>query len=62
MPGCSVQLDLNVNAGGKIQLHQSIHGLVVGIDDIQRFLGRDFAPGERVARYSFAHLNRLAHE
>jgi hypothetical protein len=34
----------------------------VWIERRQRFLGREFAPGERVGRYTFGYLNRLGRE
>src|SRR5690348_8716700 len=34
----STQLDLHVHAGGEVELHQRIHGLVVRIDDVQHAL------------------------
>ena len=39
----SVQFDLDVDAGGEIELHQRIDGLVGRIDDIhQALVGADF--------------------
>jgi hypothetical protein len=35
---------------------------IVWIERRQRFLGREFAAGERVGRYTFAYLNRLGRE
>jgi hypothetical protein len=34
----------------------------VWIERRRRFLLREFAPGERVGRYSFSHVSRLGHE
>ena len=34
----SVQLDLHVHPGGQIQLHQGVHGLVRGIEDVENAL------------------------
>src|SRR5690606_41320718 len=36
----SVQLDLDVDAGRELELHQGIHGLVVRIDDVEHALVR----------------------
>ena len=36
----SVQFDLDVDAGGQIELHQRVHGLVGRIDDIHQTLVR----------------------
>ena len=40
---CLIQLDLNVDARGKLKLHQSVHRLIGRIDDIhQSLVGADF--------------------
>src|SRR5687767_10961409 len=40
MAGASGQLDLDVNTGGELELHERVHGLVVGIDDVEHALVR----------------------
>ena len=35
-----LELDLDVHAGGEVELHQRVHGLRRGIDDIQDALVR----------------------
>src|SRR3546814_3139580 len=36
----SVQLDLDVNASRQLELHQRVHGFVVGVDNVQHALVR----------------------
>src|SRR5688500_5516997 len=40
MVGASGQLDLDVDAGSQFELHQRVHGLVVGVDDVEHALVR----------------------
>src|SRR5687768_13999609 len=40
MVAASGQLDLNVDARREFELHQRVHGLVVGVDDIEHALVR----------------------
>jgi hypothetical protein len=59
----------NASVRGEIRLSrltrqttQDAEDGIVWIERRQRLLGREFAPGERVGRYTFAYLSRLGHE
>src|SRR3569623_1418799 len=40
MAGVPLELDLDVHAGGQVELHQRVHGLRGGVDDIEHALVR----------------------